>query len=142
MALRGPARAAAARSSFAPLKKLLEPEDSDLEAGFQRLAELLQASGETADVQFDIAEGRRTHRWHVALREKSATVGEEAARRPDVRLIVGDKTWRQIAAGQLSPLDAFLSGQLRFRGDVETATRLFKKVAGRGVTEIPLARRR
>jgi putative sterol carrier protein len=142
MALRGPARAAARRSSFAPLKKLLEPEDSDLEAGFQRLAELLQASGETADVQFDIAEGRRTRRWHVALREKSATASEEAARRPDVRLIVGDKTWRQIAAGQLSPLDAFLSGQLRFRGDVETATRLFRKVAGRGVTEIPLARRR
>lgn len=140
MALRGPARAEARRSSFAPLKKLAEPKD-DLKAGFERLARSLKTSGETADIQFDVVEGRTTHHWHVALRPKSATATNQAANRPDVRLIVGKKTWQQVAAGELSPLDAFLSGQMRFRGDTETATRIYKKLAGRGVTEIPLSGR-
>jgi hypothetical protein len=30
---------------------------------------------------------------------------------------------------------------MRFRGDTETATRIYKKLAGRGVTEIPLSGR-
>jgi putative sterol carrier protein len=140
MALRGPVRAEVRRSSFALLKKLADPGE-DLKGGFERLARALKTSGETADIQFDIVEGRTTHHWHVALRQKSATATNQVAHRPDVRLIVAKKTWQQVAVGELSPLDAFLSGQMRFRGDVETANRIYRKLAGRGVTEIPLSRR-
>ena len=141
MALRGPARVETQRIPYAPLKKLVEPGEDDLSVGFERLAERLKASGEAVDIQFDIADGRGTQQWHLALRQKSATVSNDAVRRPDVHFIVGRETWQRIMEGELSPLDAFLSGQLRFRGDLETATRLYKKIAGRGVTEIPLSRR-
>jgi putative sterol carrier protein len=142
MGLRGPAATRARPISYAPLKRLIEDGEDNLPLSFERLADMLKLSGETADVQVDVVEGRRTRTWLLALRPKRATVSNDAMRRPDVHLIVARETWQRIAEGQLSPLEAFLSGRLRLRGDVSTATRLFKRAAGRGMTEIPLSPRR
>jgi putative sterol carrier protein len=123
---------------FAKLKKIAKPGQPDLKPTLERLAKLLELSGEVAEVQLDIVEGRKIDVWNLSLERKTATASNKLARQPDVRIIVSRKTWQQIAEGDQSPIDAFLSGKLRIRGDTELASRLFKRVADRGLTDFPL----
>jgi putative sterol carrier protein len=137
--LKGPARTESRRFTFAKVKtKLAEPGERDLKAGFERLAKLLESSGELAEVQFDIVEGRTSDAWTLSLDRKTAAANNRAARQPDVRIIVSRTTWQEIAAQDRSPLDAYVSGKLRIRGDTKLARRLFKRAAGRGQTDLPL----
>ncbi len=134
--LTGPAPTRARKVQFAKLKNLVEPGEKDLGKAFTRLSETLRSSGELAEVQFDIVRGRTTHRWTVSLEPKAAAAAERASRRPDLRLLLRQETWQRIAEGELSPLDAFLSGELRIRGDTELAKRLLKRAGGAGETDI------
>jgi putative sterol carrier protein len=133
--LKGPP-ATERKVQYAKLKRLVEPGEKDLDTAFARLAEMLQSSGEVAEAQFDIVRGRSRQQWTLALEPKGAVASSRAARRPDLRVMVTADTARQILDGELSPLDAFLSGNLRIRGDTELAKRLLKRVAGRGETDI------
>ena len=38
------------------------------------------------------------------------------------------ETWQEIACGKLSPIEAFVSGKLRVRGDTELGKRLVKEL--------------
>jgi putative sterol carrier protein len=134
--LTGPAPTKARKVQFAALKKLVDPGEEDLGKGFARLSEALKASGELADVQFDIVRGRATRRWTLMLEPKAAAAAERASRRPDLRVLIRQETWQRIAAGELSPLDAFLAGELRIRGDTELAKRLLKRAGGAGETDV------
>jgi hypothetical protein len=133
--LKGPA-VAKRRVDYAKLERLVEPGEKDLDKAFTRLSEMLQSSGELAEVQFDVVQGRSRRQWTISLEPKAASVSAKAARRPDFRAITTGDTARQILEGELSPLDAFLSGRLRIRGDTELAKRLLKRVVGRGETDI------
>ena len=42
----------------------------------------------------------------------------------------------EIAAGRLSPVDAYLMGRLRFRGDLRYAKRVYARTADKGNREI------
>jgi putative sterol carrier protein len=132
--LEGPRRAESRGLDFAKLKKLAAPGKGDSAPAFERLAKLLESSAEVADVQIDLTDGRKTDSWTVSLDRKTAVASNGPARRPDVRIIVSRKTWQKIAGGEQSPLDAFVSGELRIRGNTELAERLFKRAAGPGQT--------
>jgi len=121
---------------YAKLRRLIEPGEKDLDKAFTALAEMLQSSGELAEAQFDIARGRARQHWTLSLEPKAASATGKAARRPDLRIMVTADTARQILAGELSPLDAFLSGNLRIRGDTELAKRLLSLAADGGETDI------
>jgi putative sterol carrier protein len=135
--LRGP-QAKSRERDFAKFKKLAKRGQHELKPPFDRLAKLLKSSGEVAEVQFDIIDGRTTHAWSFSLEQKTATASNKAVPHPDVRLIVSRRTWQEIAEGNMSPLGAFLSGKLRIRGDIELARRLYKRVALRGPTDLSL----
>jgi putative sterol carrier protein len=134
--LKGPAPTKVKRVTFAKLKKLVETGEDDLEKSVSRLADVLKSSGEQAELQVDIVRGRTTKRWTVSLEPKSAAALEKAARRPDLWILVSQGTWQQIAEGALSPVDAFLSGELRIRGDTELARRLLKRAGDGGETDV------
>ncbi len=121
---------------YAKLKRLVDPAETDLDEAFTRLSEMLQSSREVAEAQFDIVQGRTRKQWTLSLEAKGASVSSKAARRPDLRVMVTGDVARRILEGELSPIDAFLSGNLRIRGDTDLAKRLLKRVAGRGETDI------
>ena len=50
--------------------------------------------------------------------------------RPRVELITAPETWSQIVACELSPIEAFLKGNMRVRGDVGLAQDLLTELAG------------
>jgi putative sterol carrier protein len=134
--LTGRAATETRQRQFARLKRLVEPGEEDIEKAFARLSDLLKATGEQAEVQVDIVGARRTDRWTVSLEPRAAAASERAARHPDLRVLVAQGTWQQIAEGDVSPLDAFLSGRLRLRGDAELAKRLLKRAGGAGETDV------
>ena len=121
---------------YAKLRRVIEPGEKDLGKAFAALAEMLQSSGELAEAQFDIVRGRSRQHWTLSLEPKAASASGKAARRPDIKIMVTADTARQILAGELSPLDAFVSGNLRIRGDTELAKRLLKRAADGGETDI------
>jgi putative sterol carrier protein len=132
------AHAESREPDFAKLKKIAKPGQRELKPAVERLAKLLESSGEVAEVQLDIVQGRATDVWNLSLERKTATTSNKPARHPDVHIIVSRTTWQEIAEGDRSPIDAFLSGKLRVRGDTDLAKRLFKRVADRGLTDFPL----
>lgn len=48
---------------------------------------------------------------------------------PDLEVLLTEDTWRQIAGGRLSPLEAFGRGRLRVRGPIRTAHALVARLA-------------
>lgn len=116
-------------ASYATLRKLTEPTESDVGKTFQRMAELLKESGEAARVQFRILNGEEQLSWAVELEPKVARVRAEAVEHPNLEVITSSQTWWQIADGAMSPVDAIFQGKLRIRGDVELAKRLLNALA-------------
>jgi hypothetical protein len=135
--LEGPPRAQQQRVDFAKLPKLADSGAADLSKSFGGLAKALEDSGEVAQVQVDVLAGRKAEQWTLSLERKRAAASSGAASNPDLRLIVARDAWDAVAAGELSPVDAFLSGKLRVRGDVDLARRLLKRAGGRGATDLP-----
>ena len=133
--LKGPA-VAERRVRYAKLKKVMDPGEKDLDRAFSRLADMLRGSGEVAEAQVDIVRGRSKQQWTLSLEPKAASASKKSARRPDLRLMVAEETARRILEGELSPIEAFVSGNLRIRGNTELAKRLLKRAGGRGETDI------
>jgi hypothetical protein len=117
---------------FAKVKPLIAAGEGDIDKAFAALSTKLRASGEAAEVQFDVAEARKSQRWCLSLEPKSSSLSAGASRRPDLHLIARREIWQRIAEGELSPVEAYVGGQFRVRGDVELAKRILKRVGGRG----------
>ena len=115
--------------SYARLKKLTEPTRPELAATFNRLAEILSKThkGKPLQLQFSIVDGEQEEptAWSVIMDKDGGKVAQEPSAEPDVEIITRAETWWEIADGQLSPLEAFLTGRLRVRGNIERAKRVF-----------------
>jgi len=111
----------------APLPRLVEPDRYDLDGTFARLAELIGTPQEPLSVRFHIADGDAVRSWYLdAGPEGGQVTTEESARRPDVEFILDSETWKLIAEGTLSPLEAFGRGRMRVRGDID----VYRRFAG------------
>lgn len=115
--------------SYVRLQKLTEPSRPELATTFQRLAEILSktTNGRPLQLQFSILDkdSEEPTQWSVAITKEGGAVAQKAAERPDVEIITAADTWWQIADGRLSPLEAFITGRLRVRGNIERAKRVF-----------------
>jgi SCP-2 sterol transfer family len=120
---------------YAKVKRLIPRGERDLQRGFNRLSQKLKSSGEIAEIQFDIV-SRTTQSFTVSLGAGASEATKGAARLPDVRVIIARETWQQVAEGALSPLEAYLGGKLRFRGDADLAKRLLRHVVGPGEVDV------
>ena len=108
------------------------PNERDLDQTFQRMAKALAGSREEGHFQARILGKGAELCWNIGLGGKSFEVGRQRMHRPDVEIVARPDTWWQIAEGTLSPLDAFLAGKMRVRGNRGFAQRLFKRLATPG----------
>jgi len=115
--------------SYVTLRNLTEHREIDLNATFTRMAEFLEKSGEHARVQFRILKDARRLFWCLELDKDACKVNTNKTDQPGLEIVTRAETWWQIAQGSLSPLEAFLQGKMRIRGDVELGKRLMKQLA-------------
>jgi hypothetical protein len=111
---------------LSPFRSLAQPGDADLGRSFERFAETVSGSEIQARVLFRVlaSDGRTARPWSLELRPGGYEVSTEPAHRPDLEVLVGEGTWRQLAEGAVSPLEAFALGDLRVRGDIRLAGQL------------------
>ena len=103
---------------FHPLPRLTASTgDDDLGATFIRLCELLGATEEPLTLVFSISDGDEMRLWLLDAARDGCRLTEESARPPDVEVILGVETWKQIAEGTMSPVEAFGRGRMRVRGE-------------------------
>jgi putative sterol carrier protein len=105
------------------------PNEHDLDQTFQHMAEALAGSGEEGHFQVRILGSGAELCWNIGLGGKSPEVGRQRMHRPDFEIVTRIETWWHIAEGKLSPLDAFLTGKMRVRGNRDFGQRVFKRLA-------------
>lgn len=79
------------------------------------------AAGLDLTFQFDIEDSGS---YQLIVRNSSCQIVEGAAEDPDVTLITDTDTLKEIAAGELSGMSAFMSGRLRTEGNIMLAMKL------------------
>jgi hypothetical protein len=115
-----------------PLPRIGEVDGGSVPAGLKRLAGALGRVDKAAAIQVTVAGTKgEPRRWHLRLAPDGGKVVEGAHEKPDLEIIVGEENWSRIAAGEISPLDAFFGGNLRVRGDL-TLARLAARALQRG----------
>lgn len=110
-----------------PFPNLLGKERGEIARSFEKLAGALARSDRKGAIQFTIREGRKTRRWCLTLTPGDCHVAEAEVGHPDLEILTDAEMWAEIASGEISPLEAFGSGRVRVRGDIELARVLAKR---------------
>jgi hypothetical protein len=116
-----------------PFRRLIEPGDRDLGSSFDRFGQAASRSkavARGARVLFRVTDdaGAAVGSWSIELTAGKHKVIPGAVERPDLEVVVGEKTWRQLAEGKLSPMMAFATGEMRVRGGIRLAAQLAEHV--------------
>jgi hypothetical protein len=107
-------------------RRLLPPRDDEILAHtFSRLAASIGPATRAGLITFTIT---GSGEWTLAVTPQGIQASEGAAESPDLHVICRTDVWLEIAAGQLSPLEAFGTGRLRIRGDIELARFLVSRL--------------
>lgn len=124
-------------SGFAVLPDLTGGGD-DIAATFDRFAKALESSGLRGIVQFLVSDGKQQKTFAVHLENGSVRVESKGVSLPDLEIITTAETWRGIASGAVSPLDAFTGGRMRVRGaNISLGPRVLQHLSsGRGRADI------
>lgn len=124
-------------ATYAKIRRLARARNENIEQTFRRLAELLRNSGTSGVLRCTILMGDESRSWTFELSKRDCRLRSVAANVPDLEIITREATWWEIADGGLSPLDAFMRGQMRILGDTEFGSRLLGHVAdGGGATSL------
>jgi len=94
-----------------------------------RLASELRGTSERGVLQIRVLDGATRHVWCLRLKHKTVAQPGPIEETPDLEIVLRQDTWREIASGQLSPVDAYLGGRMRVRGDYELGKRLLRSVS-------------
>jgi putative sterol carrier protein len=97
-----------------------------VEEVFSRIPEFFNANaaqGLDAVFQFDIT-GNGGGIWNVAVKDGSCEVQEDGNSPPTVTLTMSAENWLAMVNKELSPIQAFMGGQLQVKGDIMLAQRI------------------
>jgi len=84
-----------------------------------------RADGWSGDIRYELTDSRGAARtWTVTCGPERARVREGAAADPDLTLKLGLSDFIRVAAGDLDPAKALLSGRMDLEGDFGLAMRL------------------
>jgi putative sterol carrier protein len=129
------------KEPYAKLKKWVDPKikkrptRKDTEASFESLASLLKNTGEHIRIQVKIiGKGKLTRR--LDLTRDGCTVKNRPADRPEIEFTTTEETYWEVAKGKLSPVDAFFAGKVEVKGKCDLLSRIYKKAASRGRTDL------
>lgn len=118
---------------FATLRNFVEdtPKRAPDEFGpaLEQVANALAGSGEKGYVQLRIVSRPEPFYACLDLSPKQCTMRFEKVEKPNLELITSDDTAWRILEGSLSPLEAFLRGKMRIRGDAVLGKRLLQIIA-------------
>ena len=117
---------------FAMIKDLTAGGRNDTAGTFKSLSELLAASHLRGTLQVWLVPDKHTQAscFRVNFAARKSTLSTTAVKKPSVELVMKPEVWAQIAAGRLAPIDAFMDGLMRIRGDVTLAQKMMKHSAG------------
>jgi putative sterol carrier protein len=129
-------------SEFPSVKRLFprkltaaEVSASDIAASMEAGARLLKRGKDVGrlEVQLIGKRGSNSYTFDVLGGECRMSKGSPAD--SDFKVVVSEDTWVEIANGDLSPVDAYLSGRMQLSGDLEFAKRQYAKAMARGSAE-------
>jgi putative sterol carrier protein len=83
------------------------------------------AAGLDAVIQFNI-EGDEGGDWYATIKDQTCTVSKGVYDNPTLSLRMSDKNWIALCKGELNAVMAFMSGQLKAKGDIMLAQRMTK----------------
>lgn len=89
----------------------------------QKLSDPEKLKGIDVTLQFDIS-GERGGKWVLEIKEQAVEVREGTVENPRITLKMKDTDYVDLVNGELSGPKAFMSGKLRFRGDMNTGMKL------------------
>jgi putative sterol carrier protein len=81
------------------------------------------AAGLDAVIQFNI-EGEEGGDWYATIKDQTCTVSKGVHDNPTLSLRMTDKNWVALCKGELNAVMAFMSGQLKAKGDIMLAQRM------------------
>ena len=96
-------------------------------AGMPQAFDQSAAGGLDAVIQFNI-EGDEGGDWYATIKNETCTVSEGVYDSPTLSLRMSDKNWVALCKGELNAVMAFMSGQLKAKGDImlaQSMTKLF-----------------
>jgi putative sterol carrier protein len=119
------------RPEFARFKDLTDGGRADLAATFRNMASLLEDAGFDVVIEFHVrGAGRGFQTFSLRVADSTSSSAAQPADDAHIGLVTTEETWNEIAAGRLSPLDAFGDGKLRLSGDTRLGSRVLKHLAG------------
>ena len=130
---------------FARLRPFMKQSRSDIATALQAVAETLADCEEECTLQIRSFDDKREHCFVLEIRKESVSLGTEPIKRPDLELIARSDIFDSILLGSESPLEVFLRGRMRVRGNLEMAERLMRHLASntrRSVQDLQLRSRR
>jgi putative sterol carrier protein len=132
-------------SEFPKVKRLFprkvqagEVAASDIAESMESGAKLLKRGKDVGRLEVRlIGKGKsRSFTFDVLAGDCRVTQGASGER--DLEIVVSDETWVDIANGDLSPVDAYLTGRMEVTGDLGFAKRQYAKAISReSVEELP-----
>eukprot|EP00456_Euglypha_rotunda_P090274 TRINITY_DN94566_c0_g1_i2.p1 TRINITY_DN94566_c0_g1~~TRINITY_DN94566_c0_g1_i2.p1 ORF type:complete len:141 (+),score=37.11 TRINITY_DN94566_c0_g1_i2:70-492(+) len=79
-------------------------------------------------------EGKSGGSWYLRVDEDGAGYSKGKSPNPTVALTISDDDFLKLAAGKLSPMQAFMQGKLKIKGNLMTAAKaeqVFSKTGGK-----------
>jgi hypothetical protein len=124
--------------SYVKLRKLTTQDGESIEDILHRAADHLRGLAEKATIQLRLIRVGETGgrgAYSMQLTPAGAFLQTEGATKPALVVITTAETFRHIAEGAYSPVQAYLDGKLHLHGDVDLGRRVIRHLAGSG-TEV------
>lgn len=121
--------------NYARLRSLVtatdEPTDQAIQAVLDQAADRLSDFDESAVVQVRLVPARGAPRaWSMRTGGDQRRAEAGRAERPDLEVVTSAETLQRVADGSYSPIQAFIDGRLRVRGDAELGKRVVRHLGG------------
>jgi putative sterol carrier protein len=117
-------------NTYALVRSLTDGHGNDVDLTMELLANAISGVGEQGALQLSLGgtdEGEQRRTWTLSLDEGASADGSVTS---DVTLLTAPETFQRMAEGTYSPVQAFLDGKLRVRGDIDLAKRILRHLAG------------
>lgn len=91
----------------------------------EKLADPEKLKGLDFSLQFDIS-GDEGGQWVLTIKDQKTEITEGTADKPKITLKMKDVNFVKLVNGELSGQKAFMTGKLKFKGDMNTGIKLQK----------------